>query len=254
METDQPKEEQTSLELKDSKPGKNLKKNSQAEVVPASQPDNWISQALDSGRSMDEIQQFLNMRKEEMKELERRAFLSAFKSFQEDVPELIKNKEGALKRYKYAELPELQKMLRKPLAAHGFSVSWDQDDTGDKVVVTCTLSHEGGHEKTSRLSGTPQDVVSGNDNATNGIQKKAALITYLRRYTYTAVLGISSGDRDTDGTVPPTTSLNKRKPAQGEFNDVLKKITSGQMTLADAEKVYSFSAEQMTSISALTGR
>lgn len=248
METEET--QQTSLELKDLKRGLSTKKNSEVEAVQVSPtPDNWISQALGSGRSMEEIQQFIDMRNADLKEKARLAFLNAFKAFQEDVPELIKNKDGALKRYKYAELPELQKHLRKPLAKHGFSVSWDQDDTGTNVIVTCTLSHEGGHEKTSRLSGSPQDVVSGNDSATNGIQKKASLITYLRRYTYTAVLGISSGDQDTDGRVQQQTG--KRQPDDTQFKEVLRKVSAKQMTVADAEKLYTFSAGQMNSLEAL---
>lgn len=248
METKQP--EQASLELTESTPSKNTKRSLPVEQVQVNPtPDNWISQALSSGRTMEEIQQFIDMRNADLKEKARLAFLNAFKALQEDIPELVKNKAGALNRYKYAELPELQKTLRKPIAKHGFSVSWDQEEEGDTVKVTCELAHEGGHVRSSALTGTPKDVVSGNDSATNGIQKKASLITYLRRYTYTAVLGISSGDQDTDGRVQQ--QAGKSQPTDAVFKDILNKITRGQMTRADAEKVYNFSAGQLNSLEAL---
>lgn len=248
METEQ---QQTNLELKDSKPGTPTKRNLEAvEVQVSPTPEGWIGHALASGRSMEEIQQFIDMRNADLKEKARLAFLQAFKAFQEDVPELFKNKDGALKRYKYAELPELQKHLRKPLAKHGFSVSWDQDEEeGEKVIVVCELAHEGGHTRRSRLSGTPKDVVSGNDNATNGIQKKAALITYLRRYTYTAVLGISSGDQDTDGRVPHGT--RKPEPDSAKFKELSGKVSRKELTIDEIQKVYSLSIGQLNSLEAL---
>lgn len=247
MENKNQETTQLSLQSEDSKPGKITRKNSEVEAVQVNPtPEGWISQALNLGYSPEDVRQFLDMRDRDIREKQRLAFKAAFTAFQEEVPELIKNKAGDRGRYKYIELPELQKHLRKPLAKHGFSISWDQDDTGETVIVICTLSHISGYEQTSRLSGKPGDVVSNNESATNGIQKKAALITYLRRYTYTAVLGISSGDQDTDGRVQQQTG--KRTASDTEFKEVLRKIATKQMTRDDAEKLFNFSGGQMNAL------
>lgn len=103
---------------------------------------------------------------------------------------------------KYADLGEVIKASKPALAKHGLAVSQPVTNTQNGIAVTTILMHESGEwlESTVELAMTEE---RGKSTA----QVAGSIITYLRRYSLAAMIGIYS-DEDTDG--------NESKPANGK--------------------------------------
>jgi hypothetical protein len=93
---------------------------------------------------------------------------------------------------KYAPLNEILNEVRPELAKHGLSVS-QLVGGEDRIGVTTMLLHKSGQYIADTVSLTP-DSSKGLSTAQNA----GVVITYLRRYGVTAILGIA-GEDDTDG-------------------------------------------------------
>jgi hypothetical protein len=99
----------------------------------------------------------------------------------------------------YLTLGALLDHVRKQLAEHGLSIVQDVVLEGDRVQVVTQLLHCSG-----------QSIVFGPLSGPAGanIQQLGSAITYLRRYSLTAVLGIA-GDDDDDGTQAAQSPMKK---------------------------------------------
>ena len=93
---------------------------------------------------------------------------------------------------KYAPLNEILNEVRTELAKHGLSVS-QLVGGEDRIGVTTMLMHKSGQYIADTVSLTP-DSSKGLSTAQNA----GVVITYLRRYGVTAILGLA-GEDDTDG-------------------------------------------------------
>lgn len=103
---------------------------------------------------------------------------------------------------KYADLGEIIKASKTALAKHGLAVSQPVTNTDSGIAVTTILMHESGEwlESTVEL---PLTEERGKSMA----QAAGSVITYLRRYSLAAMIGVYA-DEDTDG--------NEAKPANGK--------------------------------------
>jgi hypothetical protein len=99
----------------------------------------------------------------------------------------VKMKSGGTYKFKYAPLGDILEMARPVLSKNGLAIC--QIIQG-KDLTTCLL-HEGGQWLSSTVTLAPQDP---------GPQALGSEITYKRRYTVTAMLGISADD-DEDGNL-----------------------------------------------------
>lgn len=122
----------------------------------------------------------------------RKAFIAARAAFQAKVPKIQKTRTGH--NTKYAGLAETIAAVRDVMAQHNLSHSWETQQEGDLITVTCTLTHIGGHSEKTALSAAPD--TSGSKNA---IQAVGSTVSYLQRYTLYSALGLASADQDDDG-------------------------------------------------------
>ncbi len=117
---------------------------------------------------------------------------AAMSKFQEDVPSIIKMKDGH--NCKYAGLSDIVSAVAPKLSAQGLSHAWVTETVGSGIKVTCKITHSGGHsEETSITAGADG---SGSKNA---IQAIGSTVTYLQRYTLKAALGLAEADQGDDG-------------------------------------------------------
>ena len=129
----------------------------------------------------------------------RKAFDEAFAAFKAEAPKLEKTKavsfdNGKTSQYKYTPLDEIADAVGPSLAKHGLSYNWEQAQLQDGVIATvCILRHTQGHSIQNSL--TAKADPSGSKNA---IQAIGSAVSYLRRYTLLGVLGMATGDEDTD--------------------------------------------------------
>lgn len=113
-------------------------------------------------------------------------------NFQMEKIEIVKNKKAH--NSMYADLTQILEKTREPLNKHSLCVTQIVDTTNDnnKVVVETVLMHNSGQFMSGRLEMDIDGV-----RASNKAQAAGMVVTYARRYGYSAILGISADD-DTD--------------------------------------------------------
>lgn len=141
-------------------------------------------------------------------------FAEAFAKFQADVtdPKMDEStdyitKTGKRINFKYASLKEIMKTVRPVLAKHGISIMQEPKMEGNKVSITTTLLHSSGEYITFE----PTIM-----NASSAMaQEIGSAITYGRRYSVSAVLGLGAEDDD-DGNAAQDGVDNPKNQAQAE--------------------------------------
>jgi hypothetical protein len=154
-------------------------------------------------------------------------FLRAFLAFQAEAPELPRTEKVGENghSYSYTPLPLMRKLLQPLLTKHGFVYAWDFKDVNGKVECSCILTHIDGHSKRATITADKDNTAD-----MNSVQAVGSTSTYLQRYSFKAVLGLTSADEDDDGrssgkkkkereTIPGP----KPKP-DGEHNKVVQEI------------------------------
>lgn len=109
---------------------------------------------------------------------------AAFPAIARDKEVTVTSKSGSSYKFKYAPLESILSAVREPLSSNGLAIVQLLDD-GDLVTM---LLHDSGARLAGRVS-LP---------AVDGLQAFGSAITYLRRYSIQAILGIAT-EEDDDG-------------------------------------------------------
>lgn len=159
------------------------------------------------------------------------ALAAALAKAQAQFPTITRDKEvtvtlktGGSYKFKYAPLDSILSAVRGPLAANGLAIVQLLDED---VLVTSLL-----HESGAILSGrTPIP-------ASEGVQAYGSAITYLRRYSIQALLGVAAeedddgnqaaGNRATFSRPPATSPAHVATPHKEEVTGILSLGTSNQ--------------------------
>ena len=144
---------------------------------------------------------------------------------------------------KYADLASVWDACRKPLSENGLSVVQPCDDADGKLVIETTLLHSSGEWITGRLALNP---------VKNDPQGIGSAITYGRRYSLAAMVGISPEDDDAEKAMDrekkPAKQAQKQQPAQPlkpqqEVPPPGKPTTPRMATEAQIRKIYMVTKE-----------
>lgn len=163
-------------------------------------PQDLIAMAIDKGLGVAELEKLMALQERWEANQARKAFFRAFTEFQSELPELRKTKAVKFKetdpkpQYHFATLGDIARQLKGIILKHQFSYRWEIGDEGDKLKVTCLLSHADGH--TERTTMTASADPSGSKN---GIQARGSSVQYLKRYTLEGALGLTTTESDNDG-------------------------------------------------------
>ena len=141
----------------------------------------------------------------------------ALGKFQGEVKNAVNSADNPFFKSKYAPLNEILNDVRPLLAKNGLSVIQMPGGDGSVVTMTTTLLHESGEWIES-----PELTLKA-DKAT--AQGAGSAITYARRYSLSAVLGITSEDDD-DGNIA---SGNQNQPKQSKPAN--KKVDVGEQAV-----------------------
>ena len=96
--------------------------------------------------------------------------------------------------YSYADLAQCIKTAQEPLANNGLAVIQLLNETEKGTEIETVLTHEsGGYISSSFLMA--QAVLMGGGGK-NPAQAMGASITYMRRYAYSAIIGLAQTDDD----------------------------------------------------------
>jgi len=175
-----------------------------------------IDKAIEKDIDVDKFAKLVDIVKMLENEKAKRDFYEALSNFQGEVPPIKKLSRADMgygkPKYNYAEFGEIVTTIQEPLKRHGLSYHFEignepvviKGEKGEDVIVefvavTCTVAHKSGYEKTTTMS-VQKDAGAGKSN----VQAVGSTITYLKRYTLLALLGIGTADPDDDAvsTIP----------------------------------------------------
>ena len=129
-------------------------------------------------------------------------------------PEL--NKQGY--NYKYADLNSVWKVCRKPLRENGLSIIQGGRVIDGKTYLATRLCHSSGQWIETYLPIPDPKPSLDTKKKHVEMQDYGAFVTYLRRYSVTACLGIN-GDEDTDCAEPPIKTTYQNDNQNDSHND-----------------------------------
>ena len=135
-------------------------------------------------------------------------------AFHQKVPTIHKTAKSYTNQY--APLDEVLSVVTPALSAQGltFSHIFEPQPEGQPLLV-CTLHHVSGETLVSKL---PLVVQQGK----HATQDVGSAISYLRRYTLLALLGLTA-DVDTDGNLDEPAPVTKSKPSTASKPPAAKK-------------------------------
>lgn len=172
---------------------------------------------------------------------------AALAAFQGECPKIEKEctvrvatRSGGSYSFQYASLDNILDKVRPILAKNGLSITQLTDSSGS---LTTLLLHKSGQYIGSNIKITGaklRDSGAGSDGTSP--QEYGSAITYMRRYSVTSLLGLSTED-DEDGNLAsgntaekytaPTKWLNQNTP---EWEQAVTDLKYSNKTLADIKK------------------
>ena len=145
--------------------------------------------ALNPDIDPERIERFLNLKRQMDADAARRAFDDAVSQAKGAIPAIAKNRTGHNDK-RYADFAAIAKVIDPIITQFGLSYRF-RTEQGDRILVTCILSHKDGHSEQTTLAGPPD--ASGSKNA---IQAIGSTLTYLQRYTLVQALGLAVSEDD----------------------------------------------------------
>lgn len=127
---------------------------------------------------------------------------TALSKAQGEMQAAIKDSVNPFFKSKYADLGSVWDAARPVLSKHGLCVMQSTEISGEKTIMVTTLAHSSGQWMKSYLPLNP----SKNDS-----QGVGAAITYLRRYSLSALVGVVCDDDD-DGETAVGRGKTKTQP------------------------------------------
>lgn len=145
--------------------------------------------------------------------------VEGLQEFQHEVENPKKSKKAY--DYKYAPLDKVIDTVKPALKKHGLSFSQSTGYDGDKITVQTIIWHKSGQYIAFDKLGLPRDDVQQQSK----VQSAGSSITYARRYSLSAALGIAS-EEDTDARPSNPSSKDNsgknrnKKPAKNKDGNV----------------------------------
>lgn len=160
-----------------------------------------VQEAVMGGAGLDIIERLVVLHNDQEARQARRAFDAAVSDAKKEIPVIKKNKHVGFKSkdpgkgstdYDHEDLAEIARTIDPILGRHGLSYRF-RAKQGEKITITCILSHRDGHFEENELSAGAD--ASGNKNS---IQAIGSTATFLSRYTLRLALGLAAS-KDDDG-------------------------------------------------------
>lgn len=182
-------------------------------------PSKLLELAVDKDLDIDKLGKLLEFQRVWQADQDRKLFFEALATFQSKCPEIRKNKGVAFgeTKYQYAPLSDIERQIKELLHECGLTKRWETKEDGEKLVVTCIITHVSGHSEQTTMSAKADD--SGKKNA---IQARGSSITYMQRYTLIGALGIGTADNDIDARFTEKTVDEYHQEYMKIYNEVIQ--------------------------------
>lgn len=229
----------------------------QADIQAEATPMDLIQMAVSKDFDIEKLEKLMTLQREWKAQKALEEFNAAMSKFQSIVPDMRKNRKVDFEHkdksgrttYDYQDLGSIANHIREPLSACGLAYRWGQTETGGKVTVWAILSHSGGHVE----KGEPLTAQADASGGKQGIHAVGSTITYLKRYTLVAILGLSSSEMDDDGRAGVALKANsvnngKVNMTEEQLKEVVLMVRKKQVTVETLQQAYNLTPEQITTL------
>jgi hypothetical protein len=144
---------------------------------------------------------------------------------QATVKHALKDSSNPFFKSNYADLGSVWDACREALVANGLAVTQTMDVDGDRTMLVTTLMHTSGQWIDGRALLTP---------VKNDPQGMGSAITYMRRYSLAAIVGVVADDEDDDGN----NASGKGKTATGNRPPTKTTVSTGKPVVMEAPKTW----------------
>ena len=138
---------------------------------------------------------------------------TALAKAQAEIQPAIKDSTNPFFKSKYADLSSIWNACKTPLTKNGLSVLQTTDQKEGQLVLLTTLVHSSGQWVRSCLP-----IISAKQDA----QSIGSAITYMRRYSLSALVGVTS-DEDDDGNAATYVSAREASQEINKYNVTISK-------------------------------
>ena len=163
---------------------------------------------------IDKVERLLNMQRQIDAEAAERAFNEDLADMQSELPAI--RQRGKTNNGKYAKWEDIQEAILPKLKAYGFSISHKPRVENNQVIVTCILRHKSGHSDNTELP-LPLET----SGSKNNVQAVGSSVSYGKRYTASALLGIRVEGEDDDGAGARVSTKKLSDKQLSELRDLL---------------------------------
>lgn len=213
----------------------------------AQTPHDLVAAAVNKGSDLATIEKLMDLRDRWEAAEAKKAYTQSMTNFKAECPEIFKDKKvdykhkqgGGSTNWEYESLPNLLKTITPALSKYDLSVSWKLDQSDNKIIVTCFITHAFGHFESTSLFGPPDK--SGNKDI---IHATASTVSLLQRYTCKSILGIASRDMEIHGA-----GSEPKPKTQMITKDQLKQIEKLKKELDISDHGFSDGIDKMFEIS-----
>jgi hypothetical protein len=160
--------------------------------------------ARDPNVDVDKMERLYAMQERALSRHAEQAFNEAMKAAQAEMRAIAADANNPQTKSKYATYAKLDSILRPIYTRHGFSVSFDEDDSpkAEHIRVLAYVAHEAGFTRTYRKD-MPADGkgAKGGDVMTK-THAAGAAASYGMRYLLKGIFNVAVGEEDADGNAP----------------------------------------------------
>jgi hypothetical protein len=185
-------------------------------------PMDMIQTALTQNAGIEVLEKLMALQERHEKNQARKAFDEAIASAKAKIKPITKNRKvdftsaKGRTNYEYEDLAEIARSVDPILAEFGLSYRFRSHQEGNRLSITCVMSHRDGYSEENVLSATNDE--SGNKNS---IQAIGSTASYLQRYTLKLALGLAAA-KDDDGKAASSPGTITAKQFN-ELDDLLTK-------------------------------
>lgn len=152
-------------------------------------PMDMLNRAVEHNAPMEVLERLMALQERWDARQARKDFDEAIANAKAQIEPVVRNATGHNSK-RYADFAAIARAVDPVISKFGLSYRF-RTTQGERISVTCVLSHKSGHSEETTLAG-PADA-TGNKNA---IQAIGSTLTYLQRYSLVQALGLAAANDD----------------------------------------------------------
>ena len=156
--------------------------------------------ARDKSIDVAKMRELLAMQHEEQRLIASQIFEAEMNQVQTKIEQVRKDAENPHTQSKFASYSALDAAIRPTYVEHGFSISFDTEETPkpDTVVVLCYVGHRAGHSRVYRIAMPAEGKGARGGDVMSKTHATGSAVTYGRRYLLSMIFNIATM-QDDDG-------------------------------------------------------